>query len=355
MDMQVDKNEHLRHVFLFEFNFAMKKNGKLPKATEITKKICEVYGKDFVGVRTAQKWIARFKEGKFELKDRPHKGRTSDFDEKGLEGLLRENSRQTTRELAYKIGCSPQTVLHHLNAMGKVQKYGSWVPHKLSQDNKDQRVNICASLLARHRLAREQHKPFLSLIVTGDEKWCLYVNIKQRKEWVSRNEQAKPRVKSALHPKRSMLCIWWDMKGIIHHEMLARNQTITAEVYSAQLHRLNNAIIQNRPDRRHGVLLQHDNARPHTARLTKMALEELGWEVIPHPPYSPDLAPSDFHLFRSLSNALKDISFDNEDELENWLREWFANKPVKFFKQGFEKLPDRWVEVINNGGDYIID
>lgn len=355
MDLQVEKNPHLRHLLLFEFNCEMQKNDKPPKATEITKKICQVYGKDFISLRTAQKWIARFKEGNFELKDQLHTGRPSEFDEQCLEELIRQNSRQTTRELADQIGCSPQTILNHLNAMGKVQKYGSWVPHKLSQENKDQRVNICASLLARHRQARDQHRPFLSQIITGDEKWCLYINIRQRKEWASRNEQATSRVKPDLHPKKSMLCIWWDMKGIVHHELLRRNQTINAEVYSAQLHRLDKAILQNRPDRHHNVLLQHDNARPHTARLTKMALEELGWEVLPHPPYSPDLAPSDYYLFRSLSNALKDISFDKEDELQNWLHEWFASKPSRFFKQGFEKLPCRWEEVISNGGDYIID
>src|SRR3954469_23682395 len=45
--------------------------------------------------------------------------------------------------------------------------------------------------------------------------------------------------------------------------------------------------------------LQHDNARPHTVKMTKEKLQALGWEVLPHPPYSPDLAPSDFHLFRN--------------------------------------------------------
>ena len=44
---------------------------------------------------------------------------------------------------------------------------------------------ICASLLARHRLAHEHHRPFLSCIVTGDEKWCLYANTRKRKEWLS--------------------------------------------------------------------------------------------------------------------------------------------------------------------------
>ena len=68
----------------------------------------------------------------------------------------------------------------------------------LRQNHKNQRVAICASLLARHRLAREQHRPFLSCIVTGDEKWCLYVNIRKRKEWFSPNKRDTPRTKKDL-------------------------------------------------------------------------------------------------------------------------------------------------------------
>jgi hypothetical protein len=48
-------------------------------------------------------------------------------------------------------------------------------------------------------------------------------------------------------------------------------------------------------------ILQHDNARPHAANMTKAAIQELDWQILPHSPYSPDLTPSDYHLFRSLS------------------------------------------------------
>jgi hypothetical protein len=112
-----------------------------------------------------------------------------------------------------------------------------------------------------------------------------------------------------------MLCIWWDMEGIIHYELFERNLTVTAERCCQQLRRLEEEIQQKRPGRRHGVILKHDNARPHTANVTKAAIQELDWEILPHPPYSPDLAPSDYHLFRSLSNNLRGVSFNNDAEL----------------------------------------
>ena len=52
------------------------------------------------------------------------------------------------------------------------------------------------------------------------------------------------------------------------------------------------------------VLLQHDNAHPHTSIRTMEAITSFGWTVIPHPPYSPDLAPSDYHLFGPMKEGL---------------------------------------------------
>ena len=67
-----------------------------------------------------------------------------------------------------------------------------------------------------------------------------------------------------------------------------------------------------------GVTLLHDNARPHTAELPRATINKLVWEILPHPPYSPDLAPSDFHLVGPLKEVLRDTKFyDNHEAEEN--------------------------------------
>jgi transposase len=63
-------------------------------------------------------------------------------------------------------------------------------------------------------------------------------------------------------------------------------------------------------------LLLHDNARPHTAYATIEALETLKFEVLSRPPYSPDLAPSDFHFFPHLKRALKGTHFTSDNEVK---------------------------------------
>ncbi|KZC12008.1 Histone-lysine N-methyltransferase SETMAR [Dufourea novaeangliae] len=61
------------------------------------------------------------------------------------------------------------------------------------------------------------------------------------------------------------------------------------------------------------------NARPHTSLVTRQKLLELGWDVLPHPVYSPDMVPSDYHLFRSLQNSLTGKTLDSNKGVINHL------------------------------------
>jgi hypothetical protein len=89
--------------------------------------------------------------------------------------------------------------------------------------------------------------------------------------------------------------------------------------------------------------------------MIKVPIQELNWEILPQPRYSPDIAPSVYHLFRSPSNNLRGVSFNNNAELQNWLDNFFTAKPADFFKRGIENLPENWEAVVNNEGEYIIN
>ena len=80
-----------------------------------------------------------------------------------------------------------------------------------------------------------------------------------------------------------------------------------------------------------GVLLQHDNARPHTARSAVATIQDLSFECLPHPPYSPDLAPSDFHVFGPLKEAMGSKSFRSDEEVQQAVHEWLRSQPKDFF------------------------
>ena len=117
-----------------------------------------------------------------------------------------------------------------------------------------------------------------------------------------------------------MLCVWWDQKGVVYHELLKPGETVNTDRYGPQMINLNHALIEKRPEwaTRHGkVILQHDNAPAHKAKPVQDTIKALGWELLPHPPYSPDLAPSDYYLFSSMGHALAEQHFDSYEEVEN--------------------------------------
>ena len=89
--------------------------------------------------------------------------------------------------------------------------------------------------------------------------------------------------------------------------------------------------------------------------MTKEAIQTHGWEVLPHPPYSPDLAPTDYHLLRSLSNVMRRVSFNSDAELRACLDEFFESKSNNFYRKGIENLVERWEKVVDTNGEYIMD
>ncbi len=71
-----------------------------------------------------------------------------------------------------------------------------------------------------------------------------------------------------------------------------------------------------------------------------------------HPAWSPDLAPSDYALFRSLKDNIAEKQFEDQDDLENYLNHFFASKSPKFYAVAIRDLPTRWSLVVDCGGDY---
>jgi len=102
-----------------------------------------------------------------------------------------------------------------------------------------------------------------------------------------------------------------------------------------------------------GVLLQHYNARPHTARSTVATIRDLSFECLPHLPYSPDLDPSDFHVFGPLKEAIGGKSFRSDEEVQHALHEWLHSQPKDYFSRGIHALLKRWNTCMVLNGDYV--
>jgi hypothetical protein len=99
-----------------------------------------------------------------------------------------------------------------------------------------------------------------------------------------------------------------------------------------------------------GVVLLHENARMQTAVHTRALLEH--FELSDHPPYSPDLAPRDYHLFTYLKNWLGSQCFNNKEKLMEGAKMWLSSQVADFFDTGIQKLIPRYHKCHNSSGDY---
>ena len=127
----------------------------------------------------------------------------------------------------------------------------------------------------------------------------------------------------------------------MHFELVLNGRAVSAELYCQQLERAYEKLKQKYPTliNQKRVLMQQDNAKPHTSRKTKDKFEELdGVEVLAHPAYSPDCAPSDYGLFRSLQHFLKGHRFDSFDEVKEACQEFFDSKPAEWYFTRSESL-----------------
>lgn len=332
----------IRACLLYEFKLGS-------KAAEACRKICTAFGEDAVAERTCQKWFKKFASGDECLEDKPRSGRPSTINDDDIKLAIEQDSSQTCQALALRFNVSDETVRMHLHHLGKRWKLSKWVPYELNEANKLQRLTICTSLLSRHNLA-----PFFDRMLTCDEKWIMYSNKKRAHHWLSSNDPLPLTAKPSIHQEKMLLCVWWTTAGIVHFELLPSGQTITAEIYSAQLNRVSVALSQKQPAlaNRKGVVFHQDNARPHTARITQETLARLQWELLPHPPYSPDLAPSDYHLFLALDNHMRNRVFQNRRALEDEVTQFFNSKKQDFYKKGIYDLVSKWEKVILAEGDY---
>jgi hypothetical protein len=87
-------------------------------------------------------------------------------------------------------------------------------------------------------------------------------------------------------------------------------------------------------------------------RIHLLALEHFRWVLFDYPPYSPDMAPSDYHLFTYLKNLLGSQHFSRNEELMEGVKTWLSSQAADFFDTSIQKLISRYDRCLSSGGDY---
>ena len=143
--------------------------------------------------------------------------------------------------------------------------------------------------------------------------------------------------------RKKMLCVWWDQRSVVFYELLKPEEMVNTKRYQQQLINLNRSLLEKRSEygkRHHKVIFLLGNVPSRTKNSVRNTSEVLSWEILPRVAFSPDLAPSDHHLFASIRHALAEQCFGSCEDVKKWLDEWFAVKG-----RCIHKLPKRWENV----------
>ena len=131
---------------------------------------------------------------------------------------------------------------------------------------------------------------------------------------------------------------------------------LNSNKYCSQLDQLKAALNEKHPElvSRKRIIFHQGNARLRVSLMARQKLLQLGWEVMNHPPYSPGIAPSSFHLFRSLQNSHNGKNFNSLEDCKRHLEQFFAQKDKKFWEDGIMKLPEKWQKVVEQEGEHVV-
>ena len=116
-----------------------------------------------------------------------------------------------------------------------------------------------------------------------------------------------------------MVTVWRSAAHPIHYSFLNLGEATTSEKDAQQIDEMYQKLqcLQLAVVNRKGLIVLHNDTRPHVTQPMLQKLNELGFEVLPRPPYSPDLLPTDYHFFKHLENFLQEKCFHNQQDAEN--------------------------------------
>lgn len=327
-------------------------------ANEIQNRLANVYGPTALKISAVKKWSQLFRLGRESVEDDPRPGSTVHvLTQDKIEEVRRvvlDDRRLKKKEIAKICKISETSVLKVLHEhLGMNKVCARWVPKNLSAVQKADRVTACREFL---NLCGNDPDDIISRLVTGDETWVHMYDPESKMEsmeWRTSDEGAPKKFKVQSSAGKVMATIFWDCKGILLIDYLEKGKTVTGEYYANVLKQLREAIKEKRRGKLASkVLLLHDNAPAHGSRIGVAALAECGFEPIRHPPYSPDLAPSDYFLFQELKKKLRGTRFSTLEDLKVSVSEHFDSKSQDYFSGGLFKLVERCHKCIQAGGEY---
>ena len=275
------------------------------------------------------------------LDDEEHSGQPQEVDNNELRVSLTD-PLTTTQEATQELNVNHSTVLRHWKQIGKVKKLDKWVPHELTENQKNCHFEVSSSLILSNN-----NNSFLNWTVMCDIKWILYDNQWRPAQWLDWVEAPKHFPKSNLHQKGVMVTVWWSAVSLTHYSFLNPSKIITSEKYAQQTDEMQwkRQHMQLALVNRVGLILRN-KAPPHGTQSTLQKLNELGHKVFPH------LASHQPTTTSSSTSAtfLQRKCFPNQQDTKIAFQEFVESWSIDFFAPGINKLISYWQKCVDCNG-----
>ena len=314
------------------------------------------FGDKAPSLATVKNWYNGFKREKTSLKDEFREGRpnTAVVPENidAVRKLIEEDRHVTYREIGAILGIgvkSIHTILH--DRLGVRKLCARWIPHKLTDAQKKNRVDWCREMLDKFNQGASN---LVYNIVTGDESW-IYAYEPERKGqstvWVFQCEENPTKVTRSRSVAKQMVACFFTKTGHVVTVALENQKTVNSAWYtSICLPEVFGELRKTNPFRR--IILHHDNASSHTSYQTREYLSTQKIELMGHPPYSPDLAPNDFFLFPKIKDKLRGKRFSSPEEAVEAFKSHVLELSISDWQKCFENWFERMHKCINRQGEY---
>ena len=268
-------------IFLFEFKTGC-------EATEKTYNISNAFGPGTANEHIVQLSFKKFCKEDQSLEDEEHSDWPLEVDIKADPLTHKWNTK-----VAEELHIDHSMVIRHLKQIGKVKNsisgcLMSWLKIKTIVILKCCLLLLYVTTMNHFSIGLWHAMKSGFYMTTGNDELSDWT------EKLQNNSQSQ-----TCTNKRVMVTISWSAAGLIHYNFLNPGETITSEKYAQQINEMHQKLQHLQPAlvNRKGPIL-HNNAQLHVAQPTFEKLSELGYKVLPHPPYSPDLLPTDYYFFK---------------------------------------------------------
>ena len=222
------------------------------------------------------------------------------------------------------------------------------VPHELTAEMKEERVRCC-KLMLKHLTSIKKHR--FRFFSTGDDSFFFYYT-ETGHLWLPVDESPPEKSTAKFDVKKVMITIFWSPHGILVIKALLHGESFNANYFQNEiLHDLSRTEnVYQAVSEKQRFYVHFDNARSH--KVNNCFLRANNLCILPHPSFSPDLAPSDFFLFGYLKDKCKGHRFGSVDELIDFINEIFYEIKMKVLFSVFDEWEERLNKCIAAKGNY---